>query len=982
MRYIANRIVVSLVAIVALAYFWEFWVRPKTSPLYTEAVAQYRNKNYARSLELLQAAYRIDANDTAILTLLGWDYLKMNKPEQAEPYFERAHRLAPDVVDTLTGYAYTEIGLKKYEQAASLLQVLKRQGDNSAAVHMAWATLYREVGRNQAAAHEFQIALALDRNNLVALKNLREIYDVSGDVQEVRLTLAPLERSSQLTYPARVVGEHFEWEQNGAWKPVYLKGMDLIAALPGEFPTTSATDPDLYRQWFQKMTDMGVNTVRVYNIMSPGFYRALFGYNTESGHPPLRLLQGMAFGDPPRDDMFNHEFYATCQQEIRDVIDVVHGQGDVGATHTHPGGIYPNSVAPWVAGFVMGTPWVSHAVTGNNQLHSDLTSFQGTFIQVPSGNATEVFFGQMVNYAAEYELSKYNWQHPLAFANWPTLDPLRHPTESTILEEVSIRRGVGERVPDPEPPYDDDDSVTVDPLSLHPTPRLVAGYFAAYSVFPSYPDFMNDDPAYLAVKDAQGSDPFLGYLKDLKAHQRGVPLVITGYGVPSSLGVGHFSPAGLDQGGETARRQGELLARLTRNVYDAGAAGGMVFEWLDEWFRQTWLVRNFETPQARKPLWTNLMDPAEHYGVVAADPHGRARHLLDGAPAAFQNEPPFYPKVMSKMAAPVGDRYDPARDLKALYADADEGYLYLRLVVSKLDNDGDGQPDWKQVNYLIGVSTVPNQAGLAYLPFIAPVRFPMGMTYAIQLAGPELSRLWIASSYNPYHVAPVEGIPAQTVLSPKLGWKPQVTDLGAFEPQIIEPNRRRFGRDGKYFPPQRYDRGILRYGVLDPASPDYDSLAEWHASVQTNTIDLRIPWNLLNVTDPSSFKVFAGLERDGTVDTAETPGFLFAVFSYRPLESARKRPLMEQGQPIADALPGMTGPATMLATAYKYYRWKGWEKPSYDLRIKDSYDILAKAFHALPDTPPMGEQPQQPVARVSGHGRERVGSNERAHPER
>jgi hypothetical protein len=276
--------------------------------------------------------------------------------------------------------------------------------------------------------------------------------------------------------------------------------------------------------------------------------------------------------------------------------------------------------------------------------------------------------------------------------------------------------------------------------------------------------------------------------------------------------------------------------------------------------------------------------------------------------------------------------------------------------VDKLDNDGDGQPDWKDVNYLIGISTDPGHAGLSYLPFIAPVRFPMGMTYAIQIAGPEFAHIWIASAYDPYHVVRVEGIPSQTVLGPKLGWKPQVTANGTFESQIIEPNRRRFGRDGRYFPPQRYDRGILRYGSLNPGSSDYDSLAEWHANVRTNTIDLRIPWGLLGVTDPSSFMVVAGLEKDGTVMTNRTPGFLMVVFSYRPLESARMRPIMEQGHVIADALPGMTGPATMLSAAFKNYLWQGWDTPEYKLRLKLSYAILQKAMQSLPEAPAAAAQ--------------------------
>ena len=105
MRILANRIVISLFVIFLMTYFWEFWIKPQTSPIYTEAVAQYRNKNYDRSLQLLHSAYRIDPNDASTLTLMGWDYLKMGDAETAEGYFERGHKLAPQVTDLLLGYA-------------------------------------------------------------------------------------------------------------------------------------------------------------------------------------------------------------------------------------------------------------------------------------------------------------------------------------------------------------------------------------------------------------------------------------------------------------------------------------------------------------------------------------------------------------------------------------------------------------------------------------------------------------------------------------------------------------------------------------------------------------------------------------------------------------------------------------------------------------------------------------------------------------
>jgi tetratricopeptide (TPR) repeat protein len=974
MRILKNRIVISLLLIVLATYVWEFWIKPVTGPIYTEAVREYKSRNYARSLRLLQQAHGVDPNDTAILALMGWNYLKLGDPKTAEePYFRRAHDLSPHVVDITLGYAYAEIELGKYEQARRLLDQLQQVGVDSADMHVAEGAYYRQQGHYREAAREFKAALQREEHNVVAVKNLQELLNTS-DVRNVNLESPAYQRPQTLTYPARVQGDYFSWKTGEQWRPAYLVGVDLTPARPGSFPADAVTDSAVYSDWLSRISDLGANTLRVYTLLPPAFYRALHQFNSAPGRRPLWLLQGISFAEPPRGDMFNGDYYQTCQKDLRDAIDVMHGQGDVAAGGGHAGGVYTDDISQWVAGFLVGQTWLSHVVTANNLLHPDMRTYQGTYIEVPSGSPTEIFFAQMVNYAAEYEEEKYNWQHPVAFINWPTLDPIRHPTESTLLEEVAIRRAQGERLPTPSGPYDDDDGVSVDPTNLHAREKLVAGYFSAYSVLPYYPDFLNQDPRYQAVRDAEGSNPFLGYLRDLKAHHRGLPLVIADYGIPTSSGIGHFSPSGFDEGGKTEPQQGQLLARLTRSVREAGAAGGTILEWLDQWYRLSWVQRDYETPPARRVLWDNFMNPAEHFGLLAADPHGRTTHQLAGNPAEYSNQSPFYAESEPGLAQPVGDPYDPARDLKALYVDADEAFLYLRLVVGKLDNDNDGQPDWKNVNYLIGLGTAPNVGGITYLPFITPVRFPAGMNYAIQLAGPASSRIWIASTYNPFRIVPVEGIPTQTILGSKLGWKPSVSATGNFEAQIGEPNRRRFARDGRYFPPQRYERGILRYGTLNPQSADYDSLAEWHANVQTNTLDLRIPWNLLNVTDPSSFKVLAGLEADGTVITADTPGFLVAAFSYRPLANARLRPIMEQGHPVADALPAMTGPATIQSAALKQYRWAGWAVPQYNLRLKDSYAIVRKALQSLPASPPAAlERPTQSAAQGGGKTANRPG---------
>ncbi len=973
MALLKNRIGLSLLFILLGVFLWEFYAKPVTGPLYTAAVNEYRNSHYEESLELLHRAYKIDPNDTSVLTLMGWNDLKMGRPRLALEFFSRAHRLSPDSLDTTLGYADAEIALGHYQRADELLTLLKNQGYDSADVAMAWGSLYRHLGRNRDAARKFELVLALRHNDELALKNLRQIYNLKGEIDPSGLGFQKVLWPARLTYPFRVKGNFFEAAEGNIGGLVYLTGVDLNAALPGSFPTESVTDPDTYLEWLRMIGNLGVNTVHAGNILPPAFYHALDLYNHEGSHAPLWLLQGVPFPAPPQnDDLFEKDYDQSCLQELRGAVDVVHGQGDVASNHLHSGGLYPNNVSRWVTGFVVGNTWLSHVVLDNNGLHPGLQSYQGAYIRVPSGNPTEIFLAGMIDHLAEYEERKYNWQHPAAFLNWPSLDPMRHPTESTMSEEMDIRRSLGERFRTPPGPYDDDDSVTVDPSHLMATPKFPAGYFADYNVFPFYPDFLGLDPSYLKVTDRDGMDPFLGYLQDLKAHTRGLPLLISAYGIPTSLGIGHFNPAGFNEGGQTETQQGNLLARFTRNIYDSGSAGGMVFEWLDEWFRRSWLTRNYEVPEENKPRWKNFMDPAEYYGLLATDPSGRQKHQLIGSALEWNNLPAFYSKTNPGPAHPAGDKWDEARDLRALYVDADEGFLYLRLVVGGLAAGKTGRPDWNEVNYLIGIGTDPGQAGLTYLPFITPLRFPRGMTFALQLAGPEASHIWIASSYDPYKIVPVAGIPSETSLAQKLGWTPGLTDSGTFESEIIEPNRRRFGRNGKYFSPERYDRGILRYGTLDPASPDYDSLAEWHANTQSNTIDVRIPWALLHVTDPSRLEILAGLEKDGTVRTARTPGFVLVAFSYRPQPALRMRPIMEQGHPIADSLPPIAGALVMSPNALRKYTWASWTRPRYVLREKRSYEILQKALLALPKTP-LREMPMAAGVRAArARDRERI----------
>ncbi|MBW8772963.1 MAG: hypothetical protein JF590_06715 [Gemmatimonadetes bacterium] len=119
---------------------------------------------------------------------------------------------------------------------------------------------------------------------------------------------------------SRTLGDSFQVQVGGSWRSIYLKGVNLGGAVPGHFPSEFPTDSQRYAGWLDTLSSMGANTVRVYTILPPAFYRALRAWNL--GHPAatLWLIHGVWTELPPNDDFddaaWKGEFRGTCQRHL------------------------------------------------------------------------------------------------------------------------------------------------------------------------------------------------------------------------------------------------------------------------------------------------------------------------------------------------------------------------------------------------------------------------------------------------------------------------------------------------------------------------------------------------------------------------------------------------------------------------------------------------------------------------------------------
>jgi len=709
--------------------------------------------------------------------------------------------------------------------------------------------------------------------------------------------------SARLRVPFRAGADYLEVETGGAYRPVFIRGVNLGAALPGRHPTEFPTEEGIYRALLEEIARLGANVVRVYTLHPPAFYRALRAHNDTAGSRRLWLVQGVWVELPPDGHDFSDPAYvADFEAEIARVVDAYHGNLVLAERPGRASGFYDADVSAEVLALIVGREWEPFAVRDYDASHPGEEGWSGRWFRVEKGRAMERWVARVLDFTVDYEARRYRTIRPVAFANWPTLDPLVHPTEATRAEEDAWRRRYG--IPHAEKlasaPWEDD-AASLDATRIEPTEANRAGTFASYHIYPNYPDFLNLEPAYDNGRDREGGLRYAGYLQALKNYHGRQPVLVAEFGISTSRGIAHLEPGGLHHGGHDEREQGRLLARLLRAIRDTGMAGGIVFELLDEWFKPTWSVAPLEIPAERRRLWFNAECPEESYGLLAARP-ARAGIRVDGDPADWA----AIPVLLSGSREQGGPE-----TLRALRATSDEGYLYLLLETG-------GGLDWSRVSYRIALDTYAADRGERELPPPGRAAVATGVEFLVELRGPGNSAVLVSEPYDPYGSSP----PGR-VASPR-------TPSGRFVPLLLETNRERFGRDGTRYPALRTERGALRFGSLDPASPAFDTRTDVAVGRETGTIELRLPWTLLNVADPSSRRV---LHDEAGLETIATEGFRIYAFALDP-EDPDAGPL--DRLPAAGAVPDP-------------YLWQGWEEPRYVLERKLGLEELRKAMEGIPD---------------------------------
>src|SRR5678815_5062605 len=365
---------------------------------YDRALSLYREGKFNDASVVLESELEHPTGDaTGYRALLGWCRYRLGRMNDALESFKAALALSPQNADALEGVARTAARLGRDSEAIDAVLTLTR--------------LHPEVEIGDVA---------------------NQVLGRAGALSDRRLSRGR-QPGADPSLVSRARGNYFEVRScpTAPWRAIFVKGVNLGAALPGRYPAEFPRDKALYSDWIEKMSRMGANVVRLYTLLPPQFYRALLEHNASRGpgEEKLWLVQGV-WTELPEDDNYDAEaFRAQFDGEIERVIDAVHGNIAVSHRRGHAFGLYDADVSGSTLAFILGREWEPYSVAAYDLSRPHPATFHGEHFILEGGTPTEAWFARVLDHAVGYETGSYNSQRPVAFTNWPTLDPITHPTE-------------------------------------------------------------------------------------------------------------------------------------------------------------------------------------------------------------------------------------------------------------------------------------------------------------------------------------------------------------------------------------------------------------------------------------------------------------------------------------------------------------------------------------------------------------------------
>ncbi len=632
---------------------------------------------------------------------------------------------------------------------------------------------------------------------------------ILDDIIENPLTQKEEESPSDI---AQITPDGMQVKSGEDWTDFEIKGFNINAALPGS--DSASRDYESYQALLEIALDTGANTIRVYDLLPPEFYRALYNVNAASEDGTLYLIQSIA----PPDEITGENAVNTIddyRRKIEQTVRAVYGDGSV--TNGEEEYSYQQDMSQYLLAFEITPDLTDAQVTRLIGQNGDF-SYSGTYFSAT--DPMESYLAALCDHVLQTTVSEYGCKVPVGAQVNPGL-----------LPDVVWNEG----------------DTSCNPGNIQATQAGEGYLFSAVTL-------LQDDNAVvnfaqqLSYTDSEGDYPFGGYVSQVIETLGGEVLVD---GVSASTAVNMYEKDSTVYG-LSEEEQGEALVRMLEAVEQSGALGGLVSDLNDSWSGLSEEEDAFTVPKDNNCMWFNAADKEQTKGVVAIEP----------------NTP-------DETGMELNDNNGRVSQIQLSH---NEGYLYITVLLSE-------DIDYDEEQLFIGFDTVQRNDGEYYYSSDYFANSLSGMEFVIEFESRVSASLYVTPSYN------------------RSNGQYQTQESYTGEYDLV---------------------AVLNYGSFDESNTQFFQTG--------STVRLRIPWSMLNVTDPVGKLVIDDETTgalSGDVKTTVTEGALVSILIGN-----------KEDQDTTYIFP-----VTKKSPGYKVYEWSSWETVDFTIRSKQSCSILRNYFN-------------------------------------
>lgn len=586
----------------------------------------------------------------------------------------------------------------------------------------------------------------------------------------------------------------------------------MDSSLPGHYATDYKADEKTYQGWFEKIAAMGANTIRLNQIMDDDFYNAFYKFNI-SRQEPLYLIQSIWVEDYAQnstDDAYKNGFFNVLKENCRTAVDVIHGKKAVSLERVGGSGTYRKDVSKWTIGYIVGTNWTPDVIAYTDNSHENEGNFSGKYIfTTEEASAFENLLAEIMDDILTYESQKYKEQRLVSFVSEPPTDPFEYKYDIKLQSEKIV---------------------SIDANHIKLSGDIKSGFFASYNIYNYITDFskcladseIQRNAIYLNTIDKNTADG--GYVEMLNLYHK-MPVLISSYGFSTARGIDN-----LNTGFVTEQKQGESIIKTFDESVKAGCCGAVISTWQDNWSNQTWNTQ-YAIDSLQEKNWCDAQSVDQKYGLISFEP-GKTERLcyIDGDPSEWDEK-----ELVS------------VQNNQSISVKYDEEFVYFMVKKENLN---------QHEAIYIPIDTT-QKSGSDNSPE-SLVSFDRLADFLVEIKGKDSSRLLVQKYYDStraMYEKSISGVdPYVDIPDPnssefnvaRMVLKKSPDPLVNLQKMTLE-QRFLFNLS------PTYETGILNYGNGNPNSNDFYSQADFIFG--SDCVEIRIPWQLLNFSDPSEMMI-------------------------------------------------------------------------------------------------------------------------------